>query len=79
MAHPEKENLFGFYKFEEEEQSQLEKYDRFKDINKQMLDWAVKDKEQLRRLEYSLNDPSKFIDGMPFCKSEDTIELNIAV
>jgi len=55
----------------------LKSFEKFKDINKEMLDWVVKDKEELRSKIYMCNEKEKLIK--PFDYNDSKYYLNFSI
>jgi len=44
----------------------LKNFEKFKDINKEMLEWVVKDKEELKLKIYMCNEKEKLIKDLSY-------------
>jgi hypothetical protein len=59
VAHPEKENSYGFWKHEAHLAEKLELYEKFRDLNKEHSEWGVQNADKIKDIQFNINDAAK--------------------
>ena len=74
---PERDNPCGFFQFEKHQPEMVEQFERFKVVNKDMMEWVTRDKEAIRKLDYLCNDPDKLLKDFSYVNPEELLQFNI--
>ena len=59
VEHPEKENPTGFFKYDKHDVADLKQYEAFKEVNKESMKYLLSHPDEIEKLDFVINDPSK--------------------